>query len=86
MSFPQWVSQFKEPHTEIKFINGRYYKYQISHQYDPVRKRTVKKTGHLLGKITEDDGFFPSAKNAMRMEAEALPKVDIKTFGVYSLF
>jgi hypothetical protein len=42
--------------------------------------------GRLLGKITEDDGFIPSAKNALRMEAEAPPKVDIKTFGVYAMF
>jgi hypothetical protein len=86
MGFPQWVSRFKEPHTEIKFINGRYYKYQISHQYDPARKRTVKKSGCLLGKITEDGGFIPSAKNALRLEAEAPPKVDIKTFGIHALF
>jgi hypothetical protein len=38
------------------------------------------KTDRLLGKITEDDGFIPSAKNTLRMEAEAPPKVDIKTF------
>jgi hypothetical protein len=80
MGFPQWVSRFNEPHTEIKFINGRYYKYQVSHQYDPARKRSVKKSGRLLGKITEADGFIPSAKNTLRMEAEAPPKVDIKTF------
>jgi hypothetical protein len=60
MSLPKWVLPFKEPHTEIKRIKNRYYKYEVSYQYDPGRKRTIKKTGHLLGRITETDRFIPS--------------------------
>jgi hypothetical protein len=56
MSFPQWVLPFKEPHTEIKFINGRYYKYQISYHYDPARKYTVKKTGTVLLPARKNNG------------------------------
>ncbi|MDR1351852.1 MAG: transposase, partial [Treponema sp.] len=55
MSLPSWVLPFKEPHTAIKYIKGCYYKYAVSHQYDPARKRTVPKSGVLLGKITEQD-------------------------------
>jgi hypothetical protein len=40
----------------------------------------------LLGKITEEDGFIPSDKDSLRRQSEALPQVDIKTFGLYHLF
>jgi transposase len=86
MALPQWALPFKEPHTEIKCIKNRYYKYEVSYQYDPNRKRTIKKTGHLLGSITEAAGFIPSSKNTLRKESEKPPKVDIKTYGVYTLF
>ena len=86
MSLPNWALPFKEPHTEIKFLNGRYYKYSVTYQYVPERKRTIKITGSLLGKITEKDGFIPSEKNKLRQSASAVPKVDIKTYGVYALF
>jgi hypothetical protein len=83
MSLPSWILPFKEPHTAIKYIKGCYYKYAVSYHYDPTRKRTIPKSGVLLGKITEQDGFVPSSKNALR---HTLPTVDIKTFGLYALF
>jgi hypothetical protein len=86
MGLPQWVLPFKEPHTEIKCIKNRFYKYEVSYQYDPARKRTIKKTGHILGSITESGGFIPSSKNTLREENKKLPTVDIKTYGVYALF
>jgi hypothetical protein len=86
MGLPQWVLPFREPHTEIKCIKNRYYKYEVSYQYDPGRKRTIKKTGHILGSITEANGFIPSSKNTLREETRKLPTVDIKTYGVYALF
>ena len=86
MGLPDWVLPFKEPRTEIKRLNNRYYKYEVSYHYSPEQKRTIKKTGRLLGKITREDGFLPSEKNKLREEAESIPKVDIKTYGVYALF
>jgi hypothetical protein len=86
MYLPEWAQKFKEPRTEIKCIKGKYYKYEVSHKYDPERKRSVKKTVRLLGKITEKDGFVPSSKNALRDAVEKLPKVDIKIYGIYALF
>jgi transposase len=88
MNIPSWVLKYKEPKTEIKFINGVYYKYQISYKYNNVKKRTDKVTGQLLGKIDEQLGFIKSDKNTIRQKAMAViaPKVDIKNFGVYSLF
>jgi hypothetical protein len=84
MPLPHWVIPFKEPHTEIKRIKGAYYKYQVSYVYDPAKKRTVKKSGVVLGKITET-GFVPSPKHQLR-QALRNPNVDIKTYGVYGLF
>jgi len=88
MSMPAWVLKHKEPKTEIKFINDSYYKYQVSYKYNKDKKRTDKITGQLLGKIDEELGFIKSDKNTIREKAMAvaLPKVDIKNFGVCLLF
>lgn len=83
---PDWVQPFKEPRTEIKFINGAYYKYAVSYRYVKEKGRTAKITGHLLGKITPEDGFVPSDKNILRSQGDSLPDVDIKTCGAYNLF
>ncbi|MDR1637948.1 MAG: transposase [Treponema sp.] len=84
MPLPLWTLPFKEPHTEIKLINGSYYKYQISYLYDPAKKHTVKKSGPILGKITEQ-GFVPSPKHLLRQEL-LNPAADIKTYGIFALF
>jgi hypothetical protein len=81
---PPWVIPFREPHTEIKLINGCYYKYQCSYVYDPARKRSIKKSGSVLGRITEN-GFVPSSKHQLRTALQN-PRADIKTYGVYALF
>ena len=86
MYLPEWVQKFKEPRTEIKFIKGTYYKYEVRYQYNKEKKKTDKITVRLLGKLTEAEGFISSDKDLIRQKAEQLPKVDIKTFGVYHLF
>jgi len=86
MSLPAWVLPFKEPRTEIRCIKGMFYKYQVSYPYSPEKKRSIKKTVRLLGKITEQEGFIPSSKNQLREEATSVPKIDIKIFGIYALF
>jgi len=86
MQSPEWLNQFREPRTEIKKISGRYYKYEVKYVYNKEKKRTIKKTGRMLGKITEDKGFQPSEKDEFRMYYEHIPIVDIKTYGLYFLF
>ena len=86
MYLPEWAQKFKEPRTEIKCIKGAYYKYEVRYQYNKEKKRTDKITVRLLGKLTEAEGFISSDKDLIRQKAEQLPKVDIKTFGVYHLF
>jgi hypothetical protein len=61
MSLPSWILPFKELRSTINCIKGIYYKYAVTYHYDPDRKRTLPKSGLLLGKITEQDGFVPSS-------------------------
>ena len=86
MYLPEWAQKHKEKYTEIRRINNGFYKYEVAFSYNREKKKTEKKTIRLLGKITEKDGFIPSSKDALRRKSEELPKVDIKTFGVYYLF
>ncbi|MDR0629064.1 MAG: hypothetical protein LBG24_05415 [Treponema sp.] len=67
MNLPSWVLPFKEPHTAIKCITGIYYKYAVTYRYEPTRKRTIPKSGVLLGKITEQDGFVLSPKHTVQV-------------------
>lgn len=86
MYLPEWVQKFKEKCTEIKCINNTYYKYEVKYKYNALKKRTDKITVRLLGKITEEEGFIASDKDALRQKVDLVPNVDIKTFGVYHLF
>jgi len=86
MQLPSWVQKFKEPKTEIKKIKGAYYKYAIEYRYNSQKKRTDKITKELLGKITEQEGFVPSAKNTIKDKINKIRVIDIKVYGIYSLF
>lgn len=85
MPLPTWVQQFREPKTEIKFVKGGYYKYEVHYRYNPQKKRTDKITGVLLGKITEQNGFVASDKNKLRVKPQP-HVVDIKNYGLFYLF
>ncbi|MCL2041142.1 MAG: transposase [Bacteroidales bacterium] len=80
------IQEYKESRTEIKRIKDGFYKYEVAFVYNKEKKKTEKKTIRLLGKITETEGFVPSSKDELRRKSEELPKVDIKTFGVFNLF
>lgn len=86
MYLPDWIQKYKESRTEIKQIKNGFYKYEVAYVYNSEKKKTEKKTVRLLGKITEQEGFIPSDKDSLRRKSEALPQVDIKTFGLYHLF
>lgn len=60
MERPDYVSAFNKPDkTEIKHIGGHWYLYSYSSAYDSSVKRTRKKSGKCLGKITPE-GLQPS--------------------------
>ncbi len=58
---PDYVVNFsRPPGTEIKNIKGGWYLYETMTVADPRTGQTRKKSGRLLGKVTEN-GFVPSA-------------------------
>ena len=67
---PTWATKYRESGKELRLLNGRYYLYEISSRYDPERKRTVKVTGKILGRITKDDGLIESDKRKLAQVKE----------------
>ena len=60
MEKPDYVMNFVRPaNTEIKYIRGHWYLYERSNVYDPQLGRSRKKSGKILGSITEQ-GLVPS--------------------------
>jgi hypothetical protein len=52
---PKWVLNFKKPMaTEIKHINGHWYLYERSSIWDSSKGKAKKKSGKLIGTITEN--------------------------------
>ena len=88
---PEWAVRCRRPGTELRYIRGHYYLYEVSCYYDKVKKKPRKKTGKLLGKITEDKGFIESEKSrllklAKRTVIPEIPSnISTKEFGL-SLF
>ena len=52
-NYPPWVLKHKVQGTEIRFISGRYYLYQVKSYWDKESKRSKKVTELFLGRITE---------------------------------
>jgi len=79
-SHPQWVLKHKKPGTEIKIINGHHYLYAISSKWDSNKKRAVKKTIGILGKITKE-GFIESDKHRLKKGKPVIKKVWQREYG-----
>lgn len=63
-SRPSWVLNFKKPSgTEIKFINGHWYLYERSSIWDSEKGKAKKKSGKLIGTITENGLILKKEKN-----------------------
>ena len=84
---PQWALKHKQPGTELRLINGRYYLYEYKTIYDPLKKKPRKVSGKLLGSIQETKGFVPSpARLAAKLTAEqSVSLVVVKEYGVAQL-
>lgn len=78
--YPLWILKHKKPGTEIRFINGHYYLYAITSKWDSNKKRAVKKTIGILGKITEE-GFTQSDKHRLKMKKWVIKKVWQREYG-----
>lgn len=82
---PQWALKYKRKGTELRFINGHYYLYEITSKWDPEKKRSKKITLGLLGKITEEDGFIESEKRKLKKQTFIPENIQLKEFGISAL-
>lgn len=82
---PEWATKFKRKGTELRFLNGRYYLYEVTSKWNPQKKRSQKITGKLLGKITEKDGFIESPKYALRKKKLDINTISVREFGINAM-
>lgn len=77
MAHPDWVLAFRQKHQEIKKIQNKYYLYEVSSSYDKTTKRTIKKSGKCLGRITPS-----GVVNKENRSSFVVPRqVSVKEFG-----
>lgn len=67
---PDWALKYKKSGTELKYISGRYYLYEVKSLYDKNLKRSRKISLGILGSITKEKGFIPSEKKELRAKSE----------------
>jgi hypothetical protein len=79
---PEWALACKRKGTELRLINGRYYLYQVTSKWNPEKKRSIKITGKLLGKITQADGFVESEKARLRRQQIRIERIQVKEYGI----
>jgi transposase len=82
VTHPAWAIKHKRKGSELRLLNGRYYLYEVKSQWDPVKKRSRKITGKLLGKITKEDGFIESDKAKLRKRELSVSQLSVKEFGI----
>lgn len=77
MVHPEWVLRFKAKNTEIRYVKGKYYLYNITSVWCPEKKRTKKVTLNYVGSISEEYGLIPSgmAKKGKKKAGESPLKV-----------
>lgn len=90
MAYPEWVEKQRRPGTNITCIRGKYYIYEASSHWDKEKKRSVKKTGKYLGRITEE-GLIPPKKSRIKKQEtvseniENEGKITVKEYGASSV-
>lgn len=78
-SYPDWVLAHKQKGTEIRQIKGHYYLYKISSKWSKEKKRAVKITEGILGRITPE-GFIASQA---RVAPRHLKDLSVLEFGLF---
>lgn len=81
---PKWATKHKKKGTELRFLNGRYYLYEVTSKWNPEKKRSQKITGKLLGKITKEDGFVESDKAKLRKKQMTVTNLSVKEYGPFA--
>jgi transposase len=82
---PAWAVECRRKGTELRCINGNYYLYEVTSKWNTEKKRSVKITGKLLGKITQADGFVESEKARLRNRQLVVERVQVKEYGVFAI-
>ena len=84
---PHWALEHRRPGTELRLIKGNYYLYGYKTVYDKINKRPKKVSGPLLGKISEKEGFVPSAKRGLEstLSQEVFSDLLVKEYGMVAL-
>ncbi|MDR3011604.1 MAG: hypothetical protein LBU70_00100, partial [Chitinispirillales bacterium] len=82
---PEWALAHKRKGTELRLISGKYYLYEVTSEWSPEKKRPVKITGKLLGRITEAEGFVESDKARLRKQQLVIDRVCVKEYGVTAM-
>jgi len=80
MKHPEWALKHKRKGTELRFINGNYYLYEVSSKWNPEKKRPQKITGKLLGRVTPQ-GFVESPKHQLHKKSLAVESLVVKEYG-----
>jgi hypothetical protein len=79
---PDWATKFRKPGTELRFLNGKYYLYQVSSKWNTDKKRFQKISGKLLGKIAQEDGFVETDKAKLRKRELSISDICVKEYGI----
>ena len=81
--YPEWVLQHRKKGTAIHEIQGKYYLYEVFSAWNKEKKKSERKTGRSLGRITPE-GLQPRRKTGMRAEtiAKRLGSISVKEYGL----
>jgi transposase len=82
-TYPEWVLKHRAKGTAIHRIQGKFYLYEVSSFWDKEKKRSVRKTGRSLGRITPE-GLQPRTKSGVSAQtvARRLGDVSVKEYGL----
>jgi len=69
---PEWAFRHDKPVTELRFMKGRYYLYEVSSKWNKAMIRVQKITCKILGLITEKK--FGSTVNGIKQKLQTKPK------------
>ena len=84
MAHPDWVLKHKKKGSEVRFIRGKYYLYQVKSKWNKEKGRAQKITGKYLGRITEEAGFIESKLKQRQNKTEKSSSIAVKEYGVSS--
>jgi len=62
MPIPETIKKYRPKGTEIQVHKGRYYVYKVKAVYDPVSKKSKRKSEGCIGQIIDGIGFVANEK------------------------